>query len=301
MHLCEVLKKRTKLIVWIVVIFITGIRFSPIGIFSISGNSMEETLRTGDIILVNKLAYGQRISGYLQIQRNDIIVFNHPSKEIFVKRCIALPGDTLVIENGTVKINGSFLSENKNVKNIYQLWTDINYRQFNHTCDSLKIPTYNNLLRKRGYYELILTTNQKEALMKTYNIDSISPGIIQPTPWTYPIDSLFAKKANNCGPMVIPYKGMTIPLTYLNYQFYQQTINTMEGCTLEYRDCLYYLNNQPVTEYIFSKDYCFMIGDNRPNSIDSRFWGVIPKENIIGKAILILFSKKTKTINGENG
>jgi signal peptidase I len=281
-----------KLTAWIAVIFIISVRFSPIELFSISGNSMERTLQSGDIILINKLACGQRLSDYPgKIQRNDVIVFNHPSEGTFVKRCIALSGDTVAIENGIVKINGLLLSENKNVKNIYQIRTSINYRQFSHICDSLKIPVYNNLLRKRGYYELMLTVNQKKALMKIYNIDSISPVTIPLTPWTYPNDSLFAKRANNYGPMVVPYKGMTILLTQLNYQFYQQTINIMENCKLECRDCLYYLNNRLVSEYTFSKDYCFMIGDNRPNSIDSRFWGAVPKENMIGKATLILFSK----------
>lgn len=288
----KVLKKNIKLIVWIAVIFITGVCFSTIELFSISGNSMEGTLHAGDIILVNKLAYRQRLSGYpFEIQRNDIIVFNHPSKETFVKRCVALPGDTVVIENGIVKINGLLLSENKNVKNIYQIWTSINYGQFSQICDSLKIPVYNNLLRKRGYYELTLTVNQKKALMKIYNIDSISPVTVPLTPWTYPNDSLFAERTNNYGPMVVPYKGMTILLTQLNYQLYQQTINIMENCKLECRDCLCYLNNRLVSEYTFSKDYCFMMGDNRPNSTDSRFWGAVPKENMTGRAILILFSE----------
>jgi signal peptidase I len=251
-------------------------------IFTIPSGSMENTLLPGDKIIVNKLVYGpcmpdspydipwvnliwllkmnastnidssywgyHRLNGFSQIKKGDVMVFVNPivkmKTNIFVKRCVALPGDTLIIKNGQVKINGQLQSNPDMSKYAYPIKAD-------------------NIGQER---------------------------------WVYPKDSMFQWTIDNYGPLVIPKKGMTIPLNRYYYLLYERTIRKIEQQEIKQKNSQYYIKDSLITHYTFRHDYYFMMGDNRNNTVDSREWGFIPEDNIVGKAGLVLFSNNKERI-----
>jgi signal peptidase I len=112
---------------------------------------------------------------------------------------------------------------------------------------------------------------------------------------TFPRNPLFHWSIDNFGPLVIPKKGLKISLNKESYILYRQIINQFEKVAFTRKDSLFYLNGELKTDYTFKNNYYFMLGDNRHDSNDSRYWGFVPEECIIGRATLILFS------NGEDG
>ena len=202
--------------------------------FQIPSDSMKPTLTEGDNILVNKLVVGGqlfdpfeperemvRAPALRKIKRDEVVVFYFPYCEgwdslavdydrYFVKRCIAIPGDTVPI--------------------------------------------------LKGYF---------------------------------PYDTLLSHSIREFTTLYLPRKGDTLRMDHRNYLFYHKLIAWEQGMPTAWRDSAFYLNNVPQTEYRFRKNYYFMAGDNCLNSQDSRYWGLLPEELIIGKAFLIWRSKDT--------
>jgi signal peptidase I len=239
-----------------------------------------------------------RLKGFSKVKNGDVVVFGHPlwgkRDNFFVKRCIGLPGDTLEIRNGEVNLNRKVFSEPEYVKNQYTVWYN-NSTVLYKLADSLSL-NITGLYGQREKQEVELPINRlnKEQLIRKACIDSIRIKSVENDSskwvWVYPKNEELVWTIDNFGPLVIPKKGMTINLTYSNFLVYQQTINRLEKEKIEEKDGIFYLNGQPKSTYVFKQNYYFMMGDNRGNSMDSRYWGFVPEENVVGKATLILLS-----------
>ena len=312
------------------VIAATLIRWATFEAFTIPTPSMEKSLLVGDFLFVNKLNYGPRtpktplqvplthqkiwgtdiqsyldwiqlptfrLPGFGEVERNDVVVFNYPNeldkpldlKTYYVKRCVGLPSDTIEIDNGDVKINGEILEMPEGLQNRYFLQTNttINERVFR------KYDIWEYTKVTNGYY---INTQEENANaignesfiddVILYRMDkSLTTGRIFPDQETYPWNTDFY------GPLLIPFNNLEIEINKENIKKYGSTILNYENIdNVKIEDDNLIINNEIVSKYTFKQDYYFMMGDNRHNSEDSRFWGFVPYDHILGEASFIWFS-----------
>ena len=231
--------------------------------------SMEDTILVGDFVLVNKFIYGSsspkyipfteteipffRLPAFKDPQPKDIVVFEFPGNrdQVFadergvnyVKRCIGTPGDTILIVDKVVYVNGK------------EFWRPTHIKYYRGRDDEYLRP--------------------------------IPKGIVEPR--IFPKG--MAWNEDNYGPLVVPKKGYTIPLSIYNVENWRTPIDREYGKNVvEVKNGIVTIEGVPVTSYTFKKDYYFMMGDNRDDSLDSRFWGFVPRDLVVGQAFIVLFS-----------
>lgn len=266
--------------------------------FPFSHHTLPFTESTKSYLEWIKLPY-YRLPGYTRIKNNDIVVFNYPmedfrpvdKRENYIKRCVAIPGDTLQVINKQLFINGKEAEMPGRMQYTYDVKTDGN--SFNPKILKKIDVTEGGKISNRGDYRFSLTSEAAEKIKKFVNVRQVK-AVCEPkksyADYIFPFDPYFQFNKDNFGPIVIPQKGKTINLTIKNLPIYKRLISIYEDNELEVRDEKIYINGEVTTAYTFKMDYYFMMGDNRDNSADSRFWGFVPEDHIVGKAVLIWFS-----------
>jgi signal peptidase I len=271
-----------------------------------------------------------RLPGLGRVQRNDVVVFNGPAgdtaladnpemdyyqacraegrdavmlehrvvtrpvdkKENLIKRCIGIPGDIVELRNGRVYVNGQ--------PNMLFPHSKLNYVV---RTDGMPPAVDDNIefVARKSNTEYIynLENDQVDMMKKAHNVVSVDvsyeypAGVAPALPyqWVFPLDTVnFKWNRDNYGPITIPKAGVTVQLSPQNIALYRRVIANYEGNKLEEQNGKILINGKEATSYTFKMDYYWMMGDNRDNSLDSRYWGFVPEDHVVGKAWFVWLS-----------
>ena len=266
------------------------VKFFVLQPFIIPSSSMDTTLIKGDYVLVDKWQ-NSLFGNLLKIENGDVIAFHYPlekgpikDKMVFIKRCLALPGDSLRITNGET------ISDPKNLQFDY-LVTDPSKSLNWELLNPIGVHLGGKTTKDRWFLSLdrlqISKLQQVDSTFifdKTMNINKtldIS---------TFPSDTSLHWNRDFYGPIYIPEINAEIELDINNFKLYKKIITEYENHQIRVEGNSIYIDEKLVNSYTFQQNYYFMLGDNRHHSQDSRYWGFVPENHIIGDCSTILFN-----------